>query len=711
MIVQRATTNPTHRSTTAYGVQWYVIQKRCRTFLPLRRAPFTYWKGLSASSAPVDERLSSMLLPIRFYSDKARSPMPSSSLDAVLRRGAVTVRLPPPRSMTHEGLAYAACPICGAVFHMRSMLLHLTSAHKELSTEHCETACYARLQLYEREIGVPLEAVSKLSSTMMPAYKGSTSVSSSSSLPASSAPAAAATSAVAASMLEGDALQPYLPTITSSGAYRCNWCTVKRAPFSTRDAFLMHIVADHPHLDLEEVESRIPLPKARGRNDAALPRAEDSTAASPLRAVETISHCPSSVAATSTPLAPHDTTPVQAAPAAARGVGPSPAPAQRPTRRVQGVSMVEEARPAAKVAPRQSGISIPRSFSGAPAAAAVGMASPAAELSFRENHYPCEICRKVFVSELNLLHHLEKHMQWPMKGEGAVGEGTAGAASAQASSASLAITAVAQRMRKEALTSQPVQVCVTCDLCNSTKVYTLPSALFSHIRFKHPSEDAAYHVDRMIEAQRGRESFICQLCNRAFATQASLDEHLAAKHHAESRVTAPPAASFRTTTMLPPLTSKTQWWCVECERGFPSAKSLYGHLVGKHQLMTQTYPCPACKRVFNDIYSLEDHISGQHKSITLADLGLDSHASCTKCSRFFLSHEALHQHAVKHHNKDPRSPVRSFDSPLGSSADRLGSHVEKDNVASAATTASESTLGGTVEPVNKPRKVKRQKAI
>ncbi|RNC56096.1 Zn-finger protein, partial [Trypanosoma cruzi] len=101
-------------------------------------------------------------------------------------------------------------------------------------------------------------------------------------------------------------------------------------------------------------------------------------------------------------------------------------------------------------------------------------------------------------------------------------------------------------------------------------------------------------------------------------------------------------------------------------------------------------------------YSLEEHITLLHKTIHLTDIGLQTHAKCNTCDRCFLSHEDLHRHAVKHHKKDPRAPIRPFESSSSSSPEGKGA---------AKTDASSSSLSSS--PVaatpQAPRKVKKRK--
>ncbi|ORC91062.1 Zn-finger protein [Trypanosoma theileri] len=407
----------------------------------------------------------------------------------------------------------------------------------------------------------------------------------------------------------------FLPTVLPTG-YICNWCDRRSEVYPTRDKFLRHVADVHAEIDLEDVEQHVPL----------LPRG------------------------------PQDET-------------NNTRDEMRPTRRLAGVEVVAEKCPLPVGAPRQVGISVPRNLdrpipppppprSTTTVSSSVTnttttttttatniinstvSATAMKELVFTDTEFPCELCGKTFQSELDLLQHLETRHP----------DGTAvGAADVDQA----AIADVAQFSAKEATKGADQRIHVICDLCpSSSKVYTIPSALFSHIRFKHPAEDAAYHVDRLIRMQKEAPSFVCKVCKKAFASASALDGHFKSKH----------ADQVDTTTGQGRVSMSNCWWCHDCEKGFSSPKGLYGHMLSKHGLSTQAHPCPACKRVFADVYSLEEHITQQHKTIHLTDVGLQTHARCVTCDRCFLSHEDLHRHAVKHHKKDPRAPVRTFDS-------------------------------------------------
>lgn len=472
--------------------------------------------------------------------------------------------LPPPRSFTHEGLAYAPCPICRQEYYMHDMLPHLTSAHKELQHDLCRQACEERMAQYERVIGVPLErnADGGLRSGRLT-----------------------------------DELS-LLPTVSANG-YTCNWCVHRKQPFTTRDAFLKHVIYEHPQLDVDLLELHIGYPPTA---------AKASVSKSPGRRL------------------------------------------QLPTRRLADVKAVTSETaltPERPGTPRQVGVSVPRTIDlGRFCRGAVP--NSAASEEFSATNFPCELCNRVFTTETNLLQHYEGRHP-----DGAAATGSTG------------IDAdMARYMKKEAASSpggnaSPGQVYVMCDLCQTSKVYTLPSALFAHLRFKHSTEDAVHHVERLIAFYKTSPLSVCPHCQRGFATEAALNGHILDKHtgFGSARV----AGSVTTSPGQQLVSPKNRWWCNECEKGFSQARGLHGHMVSKHRLQSDSFPCPACKRIFPDVHSLDDHFTVAHPAVSLKELGIETHVKCTECDRLFLTHEQLHEHCVKHHKKDPRLPVRKFD--------------------------------------------------
>ena len=680
----------------------------------------------------------------------ASSTQPSSSSAASVssppasRRDTKKLRFWTPGALTHETLSYAQCPLCSATFHMREMLFHITVIHKDEDVAYWTEQVNARLALYERVVGIPLAQPNGAATLFEVARSTGTDV--------FSLPEGLFTDL----KTNEKELRAFLPTITPAGSYVCNWCTVKRAPFPTRDALLLHVAKDHPLLNFDLIESLVPQPSS------ALPSSSPAATTKPAKTTATTSlpESDSSVSEMSwSPAGGRDAADLNAE---SRGFRAWDAGEMRlgPTRRMHGVETVHESNTVAvKLDARRLRVSVARSDGairapipiGTLADREVGNAADSGtsldEPFFHEYHFPCELCLKVFTSELNLLQHLEaKHASPPL----AFTTGGAGAeAAARSSSAAeangtsppppLSVSEVKATATSTATTAAaadasgqaPMSICVTCDLCcKGVKIYTLPSALFAHIRFCHRNVDTTYEAERMMREQRNRSVFLCSHCKRAFADAAQLRDHVWNQHPMERGVlnlevanlasagTAKSAAATEDAEMvakytcatLPPFSMKTRWWCTECERGFRTGMSLASHQREKHLAVTELFPCPKCRRVFHDVFTLEEHIKSSHRGIKLVDLVTPTTAICPHCNLAFLSHEALHMHCVRHHNKDPHSPVRSFAKPGDEPAAGVGAEATARGATTSAavvTPAGEATSQLAAPP--KPRKVSRRR--
>ncbi|GET90610.1 zn finger protein, putative [Leishmania tarentolae] len=634
------------------------------------------------------------------------------------------LRFEPPSSMSHSALAYAACPMCTRVVHMGQMLHHILSTHKEQDPAYWTRLCNARLALYERVTGVPLEGTEVVNGASL--EKGTAGV------------AAIANSeammpdglSLSTSLGAHDALQPFLPTVSETGTYTCNWCTLRRVAFPSRDAFLLHVAKDHPKLDFDVVESLVPQPPMTFSRAA---RSKGKGASGP------------SAPATESDVEMSDSwTPQQRGGAGFVGAAPSSYAEEGfldvayPVRRMPGVCTVKDTNVVTvKPEVHQLGTTVGRvgskTLDPAPistwsrrsrnvvlGSSTASAAAVADDVHFDKDCFPCELCFRVFVSELNLLQHLESKHTNP-----AAVSAVSDARVEQAvppSTASTCSTASAS--------PSSVEVLVTCDHCTDRKkIFRSSSALFSHIRFCHPSEDAAYETERMIEDQKQSRVFQCPKCSYRHLDAARLDAHMRDVHgvmggagektilggHVVSGTAGangsaeqkPPQSSLFSS--LPPLTARTRFWCSVCEKGFSNASALYAHTESKHTLVARLYPCPACKREFRDVPSLELHVQLCHKNLSLKDMGLQSSVECPDCLRHFLNYESLHDHAVRHHGKSAIAPVRSFltPAPTSTAGDGGGAAAQ---VPSTSTDASGSTtLPLAVSHPPKPRKVTRRK--
>lgn len=636
----------------------------------------------------------------------------------------------PPSSMSHSALAYAACPMCTRVVHMGQMLHHILSTHKEQDPAYWMRLCNARLALYKRVTGAPLEGAATMCSASL--AQGTAGVADT----ANSEAMVPDLLSLSTPLSAHDALRPFLPTVSETGTYTCNWCTVRSVAFSSRDAFLLHVAKDHPKLDFDVVESLVPQPFTVSPK-SALNKGTDSPA-------------PRAPAAESDVAMSDSWTRQQRGGAGFVGAAANSHAAEGfldvayPVRRMPGVRTVEDTNVVTvKPEVHQVGTTVgrvgsktfdpaPISTGGRRSQAAVFASSTASatevarDLHFDKDCFPCELCFRVFVSELNLLQHLESKHTNPTAFTSASDAGVERAA--PPGTASTSSTAAASP-------SSSAEVFVVCDRCpERKKVFRSSSALFSHIRFRHPSEDAAYETERMIEEQKQSRMFQCPQCSYRYLDAARLDAHMRDAHgvvgcagektipggHVVSGTAQghgsaePKTAQPSLFSALPPLTARTRFWCSVCEKGFANASALYAHTESKHTIVASLYPCPACKREFRDVPSLEVHVQVCHKNLSLKDMGLQSSVECPDCLRHFLNYESLHDHAVRHHGKSAIAPVRSFLTPV--SASTAGDGVGVAAVAAAVPVSGISTdaSGSTTSPLAvsappKPRKVTRRK--
>lgn len=679
-----------------YGV-WHDSYEGCRSLSRdtciapslVQQKASVRWTSL-LSGWRTTEKLDGFLLcltPRRMYASlatSARSSPPSVSPAAGGSRGS-TFELPKPRSSSHEALAFSPCPLCHAPsIHLHLMKSHLMAVHRgEFDEALFDEACKARLDLYEEEIGNPLPRPDEAELRRREIER-----------------------------------QAQLPTVTAQGHYVCNWCLVRLKPFSTRDAFLQHVAVKHPEQDMDEVEKAVPPPSSSSTMSSTSVAGPISTATAPKLA-----------GTMGVPM-------IRGGLGTAAGVGPTRRlpgvqplvdqamqDLQRITTHQKPSAFHSGTGPfnAAYRSPRQSGISVPRSLDarGEREVSAAEWRNDkggvvegesdnvfharkkgldagshnnnnnnnanggntqevilhrARSIRFGNGRYPCELCGRALVSELDLLQHLEmRHPEVNAPGvpsgnatsarsasAGASGEeGTSALSSTKLNLGSLMRAEMGGASKKgkrrpasaSAVASPALagQIVVSCDLCSSSKVYTLASALFAHIRFKHPAEDAAFHVERLIEASKHvTQRFICSYCSKAFSSEDALQGHISSKHQSQPdspTVTRNPA----TAGLLGVVAEKNQWWCNECEKGFRSGRALLGHKVSKHLHDLKSHNCPACKRVFTDVFSLEEHMKQVHPTLSIDDLGLIAGVLCQYCDRRFLEVKDLQQHLLRHH--------------------------------------------------------------
>ncbi|AYU80822.1 mitochondrial RNA binding protein 1, putative [Leishmania donovani] len=631
--------------------------------------------------------------------------------------------------MSHSALAYAACPMCTRVVHMGQMLHHILSTHKEQDPAYWMRLCNARLALYERVTGAPLEGTETMhGACLVQATAGVADAADSEAMMPDGLSLSTPLSAQ-------DALRPFLPTVSETGAYTCNWCTLRSVAFSSRDAFLLHVAKDHPKLDFDVVESLVPQPHT------VLSRAA--------RNEGTDTPAPRAPAAESDVAMSDSWTRQQRGGAGCVGAASNLHAAEGfldvayPVRRMPGVRTVKDTNVVTvKPEVHQLGTTVGRvggkTFDPAPistggrrsraavlASSTASATAVASDLHFDKDCFPCELCFRVFVSELNLLQHLESKHANP----------TAFASASDADVERGAPPGTAFASSTAAASPSSVEVFVVCDRCTDRKkVFRSSSALFSHIRFRHPAEDAAYETERMIEEQKQSRVFQCRQCSYRYPDATRLDAHMRDAHGVvgcadEStirggRVVAGTAQAHGSGELktaqpslfsaLPPVTVRTRFWCNVCEKGFANASALYAHTESKHTTIASLYPCPACKREFRDVPSLELHVRLCHKNLSLKDMGLQSSVECPDCLRHFLNYESLHDHAVRHHGKSAIAPVRSFLTPASASTAGDGVGVAAVAAAVPVPGMSADASGSTTPPLAvsappKPRKVTRRK--
>lgn len=596
--------------------------------------------------------------------------------------------LPKPNSLSHEALAFTSCPLCHAPsIHLRQMKSHLMAVHAGFADEALYTrACNARLALYEEVIGTPLPHPDEAEQRRRELEKQAL-------LPTITP--------------EGHYFCNWC-LVRAAKPFLTRDALLQHVAFKHPEQDLDEVEKAVP------IPSASPAgagAAAGARSRSGPPPAASTPPGPPFLAIPTGPHGVS-LPPQQAPRMPTRRLPgVKSLPSSSSsfsGCGMKMGGGREKEARKK--AQHHSSRP--RLSPNHAGISIPRhldagrekeaekekinrgggggaahhphpmsvgrtastnnqnSSSSSAAGSSAPFSSPVLLAQFSQGKFPCELCGRVLQSESDLLQHLEnRHAEVNAPGVASSGGSVVEVSSSAAGGGGgpggkLSLGAlmkaemgggIAKGSGKGAGASSALsgQVLVTCDLCaNSSKVYTLASALFAHIRFKHPAEDAAYHVERMVEVSRRQgggallQRFTCSYCHKVFASDEALQGHVTSKHEPDSpTVTRNPA----TAGALGVVTEKTQWWCNDCEKGFKSGRSLLGHRVSKHMLDLRSHNCPACKRVFTDVFSLEEHMKQLHPTLSIEDLGLMAGVLCTFCDRRFLEVKDLQQHLLRHH--------------------------------------------------------------
>lgn len=277
-------------------------------------------------------------------------------------------------------------------------------------------------------------------------------------------------------------------------------------------------------------------------------------------------------------------------------------------------------------------------------------------LVFTDTQFPCEICRKVFGSEKDLIQHLDDAHADDIAEADDGPSAFIDPAALAVSKAAAAPTPEQQARVASYIPSTTNPISVKCTLCvRKPKLFTTEVALHAHIVQKHPDVNAATKVREMMEVGTAVESFPCPECGKMFLQEGALLGHIQSKHPHLAVEQAEPAEG----AVPPPLPEVKNgpppggvWWCNDCNKGFKSGSALTGHLSTKHGLPTQSLPCPGCKRVFPDMWALKNHVQQAHRTLddSLYD---DDNISykCDFCTRRFLTSSALAVHTKKMHGR------------------------------------------------------------
>ena len=188
------------------------------------------------------------------------------------------------------------------------------------------------------------------------------------------------------------------------------------------------------------------------------------------------------------------------------------------------------------------------------------------------------------------------------------------------------------------------------------------------------------NVQPSITTHTGKQFHLCIVCNKAFTTRETLEEHIEAAHNGECSCTVC-NKSFKTDHLLrthhlehcqydPPA-------CVFCEKTFKTVSDLKRHLAtAMHEILlreTGSYECKECGKVLANKHTLADHMTihwglkpyqcgvcGKMfgiKRTMIAHLQghkLDRRYECNECGKAFKTSGNYRQHALQHKQKEFR---------------------------------------------------------
>jgi hypothetical protein len=613
-----------------------------------------------------------------------KMPFAQTSASSVIGVKDIPLHLdfPPPATNSSSALAFVNCPCCKKHLSLNDAELHMLKSHPEVSRSHVKLIVEQRKRLHEAAVKREKYGVSADASEVESISGGDghrTVIRKSSSGGAAQAHSEDGVSQQG-SQSPGAA--------ASQGPHVCRYCNEPyRDPpsFQRFDDLARHICEVHPDVDLD---AEIPPPAAppHGRR-VATPAVELDADGAPILTPQirrfTMPEDRVLSSGKKLPFVPPPVTPAggkkkeeegfeigikvplppPAAPSAA-AAAPKPAHPVAP-HTVKHTTPIEV--PGRKGTP----IAVGRSPVD-PIVAAPPPPPEPAPVEFSDDSFPCELCRKVFASEVDLLKHLEeRHPDGVSTLDDSEIEplGTDGStvAGVEESTASAAPTRPKVTLKPCGLTPAAVseavsryaprvagQIKVKCDLCPGQKVFTTEVALFAHIKQKHPEVDATKKVRSLIDGSNTASTetlaLKCEFCNKVFASHSALHGHMSSKHGAQALAAAakmhgePPLEVQKEESA-----KKNPWWCNDCDKGFGSNKALLSHLSTKHGLVVPSIPCPSCKRVFPDIYSLKDHVALMHRNLDADSIEGDEVFSCEYCVRKFIHQERLDAHQQKYH--------------------------------------------------------------
>ncbi|MHA1112541.1 MAG: C2H2-type zinc finger protein [Promethearchaeota archaeon] len=122
--------------------------------------------------------------------------------------------------------------------------------------------------------------------------------------------------------------------------------------------------------------------------------------------------------------------------------------------------------------------------------------------------------------------------------------------------------------------------------------------------------------------------FKCSDCDKAFASQEALDQHMNSKH--KDNAQGKKSSNIDSEKGKPSETSKVK--CPYCGK-LRSKKGLKEHVANTHEI-----PCPYCSERISSQNSLLKHIEGSHKEKIFTSF------ICHPCKKVFKSEDALFQH-------------------------------------------------------------------